>query len=398
MGRRSFRFGNLDELERRLVLSAVAHLPVVHDAPAPAAEIKSIPSMAETQKQQPHKSTVPKPKAPPNTKPVAVASPAQAPTLLELANDPLLVRELYGPAGQGGGSTSDVASDGATSVNAEWESGQSATWYIEEQRYGADLIAKGVVRRDDNLINKGLEELNWGFARQGPGGNFPGTSDAFHSTSFFVEAAARAMLLLQQSGDPAYQQVIRQDTPKIEAAARWLMEPYVGAMGRAGDAPYTHRRWILAAALGETAALTGDRAMASAAEAYARMGLSQQTRQGVNPEKGGYDVSYQALGLLMAARYDAACTDPSLRASIGKMIVKGLDWESTKVDAQGNVSAVGSTRTGKEYGPAGNLKMVTYPIIVEAFTAGAAITGNGGFEATAGRIAASQDLNPTYES
>ena len=324
----------------------------------------------------------------------AVIRAIQPPSLIALANDPILVQNLFSPtkAGSGGPTSSDVAADGAVSVNARWETGQSRVWYVEEQRYGADLITKGVVRHDDNLIAKGLGELNWAFSRQGPAGNFPGSSDAFHSTSFFVEAAARAMLILRQGGNPAYQGVIDLDTPKIEAAARWLMQPGVIASGRAGDAPYTHRRYMLAAALGETATLTGNQRMAAAAEAYARTGLSEQTRQGVNPEKGGYDVSYQALGILMAARYDSVCPDPTLRSEIGQMIGKALNWELTKVDAQGNVSAVGSTRTDKEYGPAGNLKTVNYPVIVEAFTAGAAITGNANYEATAARIVDAHDL------
>ncbi len=328
-----------------------------------------------------------------SAKSVVAAQSGPTSSILSLADDPILDRYVYVAAQpQAGDATSDVAADGAVSINALWESGQSPTWYIEEQRYGADLVTKGIVEHDDATIDRGLAELEWGFARQGPAGNFPGTSDAFHSTSFFVEAAARAMLTLRQGGDPDYQGTVAELTPKIEAAARWLMMPGVAAAGRSGDAPYTHRRYILAAALGETAALTGNQKMAQAAESYAKTGLSEQTRQGVNPEKGGYDVSYQALGILMAARYDTVCTDPKLRAGLEQMIGKGLDWELTKVGAQGEVSAVGSTRTGKEYGPAGNLKGVTYPRIVEAFTAGAAITGNRQFESTAELIASTQDM------
>ena len=390
--KRAFRPGRPDVLEGRLVMSHVVPLAGNELARRLQAQV-ALADRAEGRGHEAAVAAVRRTGTGEGSGPVTPTQAPPGPSALALANDPILLQNLYSPAKTGsGGATSDVAADGAVSVNAKWEAGQSSVWYIEEQRYGADLITKGVVRNDDSLINKGLAELNWGFARQGPAGDFPGTSDAFHSTSFFVEAAARAMLVLRQSGNAAYQGAVAQDTPKIEAAARWLMEPAVVAAGRAGDAPYTHRRYMLAAALGETAALTGDQPMAAAAETYARTGLSEQTPQGVNPEKGGYDVSYQALGILLAARYDSVCPDPTLRAEIAQMIGKALNWELTKVDARGDVSAAGSTRTDKEYGPAGNLKTVNYPVIVEAFTAGAAITGNPTYEATAAKIAAANDL------
>ena len=44
------------------------------------------------------------------------------------------------------------------------------------------------------------------------------------------------------------------------------------------------------------------------------MGLQQA--DGTNPEKGGLDVSYQMVGVLMALRYLPVCGDAGLRARL----------------------------------------------------------------------------------
>src|SRR3984957_1342691 len=93
----------------------------------------------------------------------------------------------------------DTSPNGAISrVNIQWEQAHSGNWYIEEQRYGADAICAGIAQSDPAAIDRGLKGLRWGFERQQPDGSFD-CPDAFHSTSFFVEAAARACLLLGAS-------------------------------------------------------------------------------------------------------------------------------------------------------------------------------------------------------
>jgi hypothetical protein len=309
-------------------------------------------------------------------------------SLLQVAKDPLLEEALYRKPER---LASRVAPSGAVSVNAEWERGRRKDWYIEQQRYGADWVQAGIIRRDRKLVERGWKILTWGFARQARDGSFPGTGDAFHSTSLFVEAAARALLLLKQSqwdGSPA---LLVRYQPKVVAAARWLLRPEVARRGRHHNLPYTHRRWLLAAALGESAALSEDRPLARAAAEYAREGLRLQTRSGINPEKGGPDVAYQAAGILWAGRYYTVCPDSHLRQQIQNMIDRGLQWELTQVDAQGRVSLKQSTRTGKEKGRSGRAKTVNYKILVQALTLGRAVTGAARYQSAAKRIAAGQN-------
>lgn len=127
--------------------------------------------------------------------------------------------------------------------------------------------------------------------------------------------------------------------------------------------------------------------MASAAAEYAREGLALQTKEGINPEKGGGDVSYQAVGVLMAERYYLGCEDTSLRTQIQAMIRLALRWEMTKIDASGTVRSEGSTRTGKEASRVGTIKSTDYKSLVQAFAIAAPMTEDADFAATAQRIA-----------
>ena len=311
------------------------------------------------------------------------ATPPPA-TFFQIADDALLSNVLYQSPSR---MASQIAADGAVGVNATWEAGLAKSWYIEGQRYGADFVQAGVVTGNADLVQQGWKILDWGFAHEAADGSFPGSGDAFHSTSMFVEAGARALLLEVQSGAPEAAALVAQYLPEIDASAHWLMSPGVAVKGNANDAPYTHRRWLLAAALGEVAALTNDPATADAAGAYAQAGLALQTADGMNPEKGGGDVSYQAYGILMAERYRAVRGDDGLRAQIDSMIVAGLNWEERWIDSAGRVSIADSTRTGSELSWSGTLKTIDYKTIVQAFAVATTLTGDPSYGGVARAVA-----------
>ena len=288
---------------------------------------------------------------------------------------------------------SGIAADGAVGVNATWENGQATTWYIEQQRYGADFIQAGLVTGNADLLRQGWQILDWGFNREAADGSFPTTGDAFHSTSMFVEAGARALLMEVQSGAPDAAQLVAKYLPKINASAQWLMTPSVAAKGDANDAPYAHRRWLLAAALGQVAALTGDPATAAAAASYARRGLALQTSAGMNPENGGGDSSYQAYGILLAERYMTVCQDAGLRAQVNTMIVQGLSWEEGFINGAGQVSAVDDTRTGTEVSRDNSVKTTDYKTIIQAFSVATTLTGDPSYRVVAQQVAQGRGWN-----
>ena len=134
----------------------------------------------------------------------------------------------------------------------------------------------GVADQDNEAIERGLKVLRWGLEQQQPDGSF-NCPDPFHSTSFFVEAAAHACLILNASQYAnQYSEEVNWLKPRILRAANWMIEPAVQAAGKKHNAPYTHRRYLVAAALGEAGVLCFDESLTAKSRSYIREGISLQ--------------------------------------------------------------------------------------------------------------------------
>jgi hypothetical protein len=275
------------------------------------------------------------------------ADDAPSPPLTTLIRHPLLVRSLYRV-----GVSHEYSPDGAAGSN------RNGYQWIEEQRQGAEWIVRGYAQNRDEWMKLGWTELDWGLARQKSDGGFD-SKDPFHSTSLYLEALARACII-----DP--QRATRQRLDGLARGMQWLMRPATEQKHVASNAPYTHRRYILAAAFGEAAAATGEQGFARRGVAWAREGLAMQQSDGTNPEKGGYDAGYQMVGVLMALRYLPVCGDPALRADLRAMIRKAVPPELARQSADGSIDGGGSTRIGLEHARSGKTKGVPYHEVMQA--------------------------------
>jgi len=276
---------------------------------------------------------------------------APSPPLAKLIKHPLLVSSLYQlPVGRA------YSPDGAAGANRD-----GYRW-IEEQRQGAEWIVRGMAEGRAGWRELGWRQLDWGLAHQAADGGFD-SADPFHSTSFFIEALARSCLL-----DPAGVTAARRDG--LARGARWLMSPRAEAKGVPNNRPYTHRRYILAAAFGQAAAVTGDAAFAARAAAWAHEGLGLQRADGTDPERDGYDAGYQMVGVLMALRYLPVCDDPGLRTRLRAMVRMATAPELARLQPDGSIDINGSTRIGKETSRSGRIKDLPYGEIMQALVFG----------------------------
>lgn len=91
-----------------------------------------------------------------------------------LAQDPFLAKALYSVPER---LASGIADDGAIGVNGRVGAGQQM--FIEEQRYGGDMVQAGLATGDDALVRKGMTVIEWGFKQQAQDGSFPNTGDSF---------------------------------------------------------------------------------------------------------------------------------------------------------------------------------------------------------------------------
>jgi hypothetical protein len=283
-----------------------------------------------------------------------------------------------------------MAPSGANGANVLWENKQAPTWYIEQQRYGEQLVIGGLIKNNPKAVQAGFKMFDWGFAHQAADGSFSGTRDPFHSTSFFVQAVAHTLLFIQQSPHAQeYAKEVARYTPLVHRAARWMISPRVWERGINNNQPYTHRRYLVATALGLTGKLTGDRELINYAQQSLADGLALQQKDGVNPEKGGSDTSYQMVGVVYAQRWVEYFPEDSLSPKVTAMIDKALSWEKARILPSGKISREGNTRTGgQEKGRIGKVKDVDYSTVIRGFAYGQCLDKNKEWGAIAHRIAA----------
>ena len=182
--------------------------------------------------------------------------------------------------------------------------------------------------------------------------------------------------------------------PRLRLAVQWMMAPQNAGPGQLHDAPHTHRFYLDADAIGETGVLLHDQAMVQASRDYVRRGLARQDPSGFNPEKGGSDTSYHAVGLLFAETYYTVVADDGLRGEMQPMIAHGLGWLAARVRPDGTVDQTGNTRTGfgQERGPQGNLKTMSYGSAYRASFYWAIISGDPRWAALAERLHEGQQV------
>jgi hypothetical protein len=294
---------------------------------------------------------------------------APAPPLRDLIRNPLLVDALYRR-----GVSSDVDQDtGAAELNRRTYTA------IGFQRQGAEWIVHGVASGREEWCALGWRVLDWGIDHQLPGGGFGG-AETFFSTAQFIEALARACLVDPSGATP-------RRVRALTAGAYWLTRPANLVPGRRANLPYTHRRYVLAAALGQAGAVSGDRSLSEAGARWAQEGIALQRPDGVNPERGGFDVSYQMAGVLMAQRYLAACEFPVARRSVRLMTQKAVDWELSHVENSGRIASAGSTRVGLERMLDGTPKRIGYNEVLQALVYAALTMPEPAWLETASRIA-----------
>lgn len=286
----------------------------------------------------------------------------------------------------------DIDSNGACSkVNEDYDANHSGTWYIEQQREGWHAIAAGLADSDTDAIDRGFKIFDWGWQQQQSDGGFQcgGLGRSFHSTSFFVEAVAHACLLIQASPYASrYQSQVDAMKPKLLAAAKWMVS--VEDVGKKYNDPYTHRRYLVADALGETGVLLRDHELIDHSREYVRDGLRRQDPSGFNPEKGGYDISYNSVGLNYAERYYMIVADDELKRRISEMLKKDTAWMSTFIRPDGSVDISGSTRingANSEIGPNGTRKKLAVSEVYESLDGWAQISGDNSYADLALKVA-----------
>ena len=256
--------------------------------------------------------------------------------------------------------------DGTLPLNRDFLACKRDTWGIGQQTFAVDPIEEGVHRRDKTLIDKGIRALAWGEAvpindagihelhRECDGATTADFGYTHHTTQW-LEAMGRASYLLAASpwaGE--YRATIDATIARIEEVAALETRPdnydhWVDEIKDSYGNDFTHRAFMMAAALGLASTLTDDRAAARNWERHARSiakrAIDNQWRSGVNPERGGYDVQYQMYGTWLGVLYLSTLRpeDPQ-REDMVRTIDRAVQWMTGRIKPNGTIRIRGTTR------------------------------------------------------
>lgn len=288
----------------------------------------------------------------------------------------------------------DMSPDGAyTDVNQKYDETHTGKWYIEQQREAYQAIAAGITQNNTAAIDRGLKIFAWGWQQQQADGGFncDSVGRSFHSTSFFVEAVAHALILLESSSYATqYAAQINAMKPALGRATAWMMRPDIETEGMKYNQPYTHRRYLVGDALGETGVLLGDAKLIAESQKFVLDGISMQNPAGYNPEKGGWDVSYHCGGVVFAERYYTTVANATIKPQLYNMLAKANAWTASRVSPDGAVDMSGDTRVGNsnsEKGPGGSIKKLAVGQVYESLAYWGQISGDANYLKLAEKIA-----------
>ncbi len=282
-----------------------------------------------------------------------------------------------------------VEKTGAMGVNRGWESGarKGSDWYIEEQRFADTVIGAGVNRNRVDLIDAGLRALEWGFQQQAADGSFD-CKENFFSASYFIAAAAHSIWLLETTGYARdFSGRIGTLRTALARSARWLADPKNFDANRSSYDNFTSRYFLTGYALAASGRLLGEANLALAGEDMVRVGLSKQNPAGYFPERGGFDVTFQAESLVYLLRFYDHAASAEARSTTEPIIRKGLTWLESRTQPNGTVLATGNTRSGQERDRTGQTRRVSTVAVARALGLARHVFGDDRLDALARSVA-----------
>ena len=205
------------------------------------------------------------------------------------------------------------------------------TWSANQR--GATLrLAVAAARGDERLADACWRAVDVTFQHQAAEGNF---GDPAESCAFWLCELGRTLLVIQESPLSEHcKERISELKPKLARAAQWLVT-------QREDASTPNRLFFDAEAFGFSGILLGDQSLQALGRELLDLGLKlYRDSDGVFLEHGGHDSSYQAVCLLRLQEILLHMPDERLAPAIQK----GVQWELSRIGADGSVSFEGNTR------------------------------------------------------
>lgn len=222
---------------------------------------------------------------------------------------------------------------------------------VAAQRDAGWLMLMGLADADAVYVEKAIRAVEYAFEHQHPQGYFQNglgvaASKAVNADTFFLQAYGRIYWLLKASSfKGAYLSRLDGLNANLQRALTWLRHN-TDEMRRQ-DGKTANRLAFDALAFLLNGKILGDSALMEVGIGFLNDVLALQTPQGFFLEKGGYDSSYQAVTLMNLAAILPVLDSENLRQETILSMGKGQNWLKSRILANGQVSAIGNTRTGE---------------------------------------------------
>ncbi len=248
----------------------------------------------------------------------------------------------------------------------------SDLWSIGDQTIAVDVLALGIQQNSRALIEQGVTGMDWGVAQpidaegvqelyRPCDGKTIADYGSTHHTTQWLESLSRGVYLLASSPYAGeYRGKIATYIDRVNLVATRLAEPKnyadweskIDVDGKGHD--FTHRTFMMAAAMGLASTLAERRSdgahWSRIAATIVKRGIGNQWANGVNPERGGFDVQYQMYGTWLAELYRSTIQPGTAPArALDHTIARAIDWMATRIDpSTGKIDITGSTRVCAE--------------------------------------------------
>ncbi len=233
-----------------------------------------------------------------------------------------------------------------------------SVWY---QQVCWDAIVTGIGKGQEQDISLGLKAIQYSFEKMIDNGSFKNSSIA--GASRFLLAFAKSYYEIEKSGyKEKYINKLNSYIPKLKKAVYYVFNSPQWKIEKSRILDYDNQ----VIGIGLTFKLLGtilkDQKIIKYGNELFYQGLKKQTQEGVLPEKGGYDSSYQAVSLQFIEFYYLYLANDKEKKSLFQTLEKGWKWELTRIEDSGEIKVTGNTRTGLEQEKwHGKFKGVNYP-------------------------------------
>ncbi|HEY0868136.1 MAG TPA: hypothetical protein VGE01_12195 [Fimbriimonas sp.] len=220
---------------------------------------------------------------------------------------------------------------------------------VTDQRLAGKAMGVVLSRGDKAAVTTLIDSIEWTFSQMKPDGSFVyiNTSTMLESTNPLALAGANAAFLADvvpalmemDATSSTYRKLVDPVRAQVALAVKYTYDNRAVVVRDA--ALYTNRQIRLAEALIASGLFLKNTTYLNEGRKILRDALALQTPEGVFPEGGGYDTSYQIVSLNYLAMSAFLDPDPAFIAALRK----GVDWELTRFLSDGRIDATGNTRT-----------------------------------------------------